>query len=64
MKSTAIVMVLLIGVLTASGVQAEIYSWTDENGIKHYSHTPPPAGTDPDGSGPAAGGRGSPRPRG
>ena len=45
MKSTAIVMVFLFAVLTASGVQAEIYSWTDENGVKHYSHTPPPEGT-------------------
>jgi hypothetical protein len=45
MKSTAIVMVLIFAGLTAIGVQAEIYSWTDENGVKHYSHTPPPAGT-------------------
>ena len=45
MKSTAILMVLLFAFLSASGVQAEIYSWTDENGVKHYSHTPPPDGT-------------------
>ena len=44
MKYTASVMVFLIVVLTASGVQAEIYSWTNENGVKHYSHTPPPEG--------------------
>lgn len=27
--------------LTVSPVQAEIYSWTDENGVRHYSDTPP-----------------------
>ena len=42
MKSITMVMVLIFIGLTASGVQAEIYSWTDENGVKHYSHTPPP----------------------
>jgi hypothetical protein len=42
MKSIAIVMVFIFAGLAASGVQAEIYSWTDENGVKHYSHTPPP----------------------
>jgi hypothetical protein len=41
MKSIAMVMVFIFAGLTASGVQAEIYSWTDENGIKHYSQTPP-----------------------
>jgi hypothetical protein len=41
MKSIAMVMVFIFAGLTASGVQAEIYSWTDENGVKHYSHTPP-----------------------
>ena len=42
MKSIAMVMVFIFIGLTAFGVQAEIYSWTDENGVKHYSHTPPP----------------------
>jgi hypothetical protein len=45
MKSAAIVMVFIFAGLTASGVQAEIYSWTDQNGVKHYSHTPAPEGT-------------------
>ena len=45
MKSSAMVMIFLLTVLTASGIQAEIYSWIDENGVKHYSHTPPPEGT-------------------
>jgi hypothetical protein len=42
MKSIAIVMVFIFAGLAASAVEAEIYSWTDENGIKHYSQTPPP----------------------
>ena len=42
MKSIAMVMAFIFAGLTASEVQAEIYSWTDENGIKHYSQTPPP----------------------
>jgi hypothetical protein len=42
MKSIAMVIVFIFAGLTASGVQAEIYSWTDENGVKNYSHTPPP----------------------
>jgi hypothetical protein len=42
MKTITMVMVLIFIGLTASGLQAEIYSWTDENGVKHYSHTPPP----------------------
>ena len=42
MKSIAIVMVFIFVGLSVSGaVQAEIYFWTDENGIKHYSQTPP-----------------------
>jgi len=41
MKSLAMVLVFIFTGLTASGLQAEIYSWTDENGVKHYSHTPP-----------------------
>lgn len=41
MKSITSIMVLVFACLTASGLQAEIYSWTDENGVKHYSHTPP-----------------------
>ena len=42
MKSFAMILVFVFAGLTAAGVQAEIYSWTDENGVKHYSHTPPP----------------------
>jgi hypothetical protein len=41
MKSIAIVMIFIFAGLTVPGVQAEIYFWTDENGVKHYSQTPP-----------------------
>jgi len=41
MKLVAIVVFFGVGCLIASGLHAEIYSWTDENGVKHYSHTPP-----------------------
>ncbi len=47
MKSIAFVIILMASTLLGSGVQAEIYSWTDENGVKHYSHTPPPERTVP-----------------
>ena len=42
MKTIAAVIIFMMSALIGSGVQAEIYSWTDENGVKHYSHTPPP----------------------
>jgi hypothetical protein len=44
MKPIAIVIIFVFACLTASGLEAEIYSWTDENGVKHYSHTPPADG--------------------
>jgi hypothetical protein len=42
MKSTTIAVFIFLGGLLVSAVQAEIYSWTDESGVKHYSHAPPP----------------------
>ena len=41
MKSITIIIILGLACLTASGLDAEIYSWADENGVKHYSNTPP-----------------------
>ena len=41
MKFFAIFIVLGVGCFIASGLHAEIYSWTDEKGVKHYSHTMP-----------------------
>jgi len=40
MNSIALVIVIVLAGLTPAGLQAEIYSWTDENGVKHYSQTP------------------------
>jgi glutaredoxin len=31
-----------IGLLASSGTAGEIYQWTDQNGVKHFSHIPPP----------------------
>ena len=41
MKPIAIVIIFGFACLTASGLKAEIYFWTDENGVKHFSDTPP-----------------------
>ena len=30
--------------LNSSSASAEVYKWTDENGVTHYSQTPPPDG--------------------
>jgi chromosome segregation ATPase len=32
---------LFFVLLCSTGLTAEIYYWTDENGVKHYSNTPP-----------------------
>ncbi len=42
MKPIAIIIIFGFACLTASGLEAEIYTWTDENGVRHYSNTPPP----------------------
>jgi hypothetical protein len=47
MKTIAVVIIFMMSALIGSSGQAEIYSWTDENGVKHYSHTPPTEGTSP-----------------
>lgn len=37
---------LLSLLLAASSVYAGLYQWTDENGVKHFSNTPPVQATD------------------
>jgi hypothetical protein len=37
--TAAIVFIIMI----ASPLEANIYSWTDSNGVKHFSNSPPPA---------------------
>lgn len=34
---------LLGGLMATTAVSAEVYRWTDENGVTHFSETPPPA---------------------
>ena len=41
MKSITMVIFFGFACLIATGIEAEIYHWTDENGVRHYSHTPP-----------------------
>ncbi len=41
MKPLTIILVILVILLCSAGLNAEIYTWTDENGVKHYSNTPP-----------------------
>ena len=40
MTSTGLLLILLIAGLPA--VATEMYSWTDANGVKHFSDSPPP----------------------
>lgn len=36
---------ILLGLLAAAGVLAEAYTWTDEDGVVHYSDRPQPGAT-------------------
>jgi hypothetical protein len=42
MKFAGILFAFFFVILLGSNLKAEIYSWTDENGVKHYSNVPPP----------------------
>ena len=41
MKTSAILTLLFISLLWVCPAGAKIYTWTDENGIKHFSNEPP-----------------------
>jgi hypothetical protein len=41
MKPITMVILFIFACLTPSELVAEIYFWTDENGVRHYSDTPP-----------------------
>ena len=44
-RPAQIVTTLIIGVLVCgSAVAAKFYRWTDDNGVTHYTQTPPPEG--------------------
>jgi hypothetical protein len=46
MKRSAIAVIGLVFFVSAvSAVQAEMYHWIDENGVKHYSNEAPPVGS-------------------
>lgn len=39
-------MALVCAFAASPPAQAEVYRWTDENGVTHFSETPPPDGTE------------------
>lgn len=39
---------LAFSLMASTAVWAEVYRWTDENGVTHFSQTPPPAGQEAD----------------
>jgi hypothetical protein len=43
MSSLKIIVCILIGCIVAPSAFADIYEWTDENGVKHYSNYAPAA---------------------
>ena len=42
MKSVTIVFVMVITCLITSSLQADIYEWSDENGVRHFTNYAPP----------------------
>ena len=42
MKSITMVFVMVITCLIASSLQADIYEWSDENGVRHFTNYAPP----------------------
>ena len=45
MKQVSITAVLLLVLFYPFVASGEMYSWIDENGVKHYSNEPPPPST-------------------
>jgi hypothetical protein len=43
MNGFKIILFILVGCIIASSSFADIYEWTDQNGVKHYSNYAPPA---------------------
>ena len=41
MKFTRVLIIILLSYLYASHIQAQMYEWTDEKGVKHYSNVEP-----------------------
>jgi hypothetical protein len=40
--NTAILLTIVLTVFGVSNSTAEVYTWTDENGVRHFSDQPPP----------------------
>ena len=43
MTNFKIILIILVSCIFAASAFADIYEWTDENGVKHYSNYAPPA---------------------
>lgn len=41
MKTSGILLILLLIIFGVSTVNADIYTWTDEKGVRHYGDSPP-----------------------
>lgn len=46
LRSIAVLLSLICGLIASPVIFAEVYRWTDENGVTHFSQTPPPEGQD------------------
>lgn len=44
MRTKAALAALACSLMASTAVWAEVYRWTDENGVTHFSQTPPPPG--------------------
>ena len=45
--TTAIILAFALFVMGAPNSGAQVYTWTDENGVKHFGDQPPPDAIDP-----------------
>ncbi len=48
MKKLIFLFTFIMAMGIGSGFRAEITSWVDENGVKHFSDKPAPAGVEPE----------------
>jgi chromosome segregation ATPase len=46
MKYIAVIFLLMVTLLWVPASVADIYTWTDENGVKHFGNQPPAGATD------------------
>lgn len=51
MKRILMILMIVVTYWCVAGIsptEADIYTWTDENGVRHYSNSPPPEAKDPE----------------